>query len=113
MNRQDVLALMLSALCTDAALAGPPPTAKRPVTDTYHGIPVKDDYRWLEDGTNKGVQAWSEAQNAHARSILDQLPGADILRARLTKLMTARTTSHAALTFRGGQLFAIRAQPPK
>ena len=51
--------------------AAPPATKKVTVTDTYHGEKVIDDYRWLEDGKNKDVQEWSEAQNAAARAILD------------------------------------------
>src|SRR3954470_15329711 len=32
------------------------------VSDTYHGDVVVDPYRWLEDGTSKEVEAWTEAQ---------------------------------------------------
>jgi prolyl oligopeptidase len=91
----------------------PPPTAKRPVTDTYHGVRVTDDYRWLEDWNNKEVRAWSDAQNAYARSILDKLPGTAKLRSRLTSILSAPTTNHFGLVYRGGRLFALRRQPPK
>ena len=33
----------------DFLAAGPPPTPKRPVTDTIHGVKVVDNYRWLEN----------------------------------------------------------------
>jgi prolyl oligopeptidase len=91
----------------------PPLTKKEAVRDTYHGIPVTDDYRWLEDGNNPQVRAWSDAQNAYARRALDRLPGANVLRTQLTKIMAAKTTSHGDFYYRGGQLFAIRRQPPK
>ena len=107
------LTLLLSGFLCGNALAGPPPTKKEPVTDTYHGVAVSDDYRWLEDWTNQDVKAWSEAQNASARGVLDKLPGADALRKQLTKILTAKTTSHGSLYYRGGQLFAMRRQPPK
>ena len=52
------LAAIAAALCV-MAIAGPagqapavkkaPPAEKRPVTDSYHGIKVVDDYRWLEN----------------------------------------------------------------
>jgi prolyl oligopeptidase len=96
-----------------AAVAGPPATPRRPVTDTYHGMTVPDDYRWLEEGTNKEVRAWSDAQNTYARSVLDHLPGVVTLRAEVTKILSAKTTSHGALIFRGGRLFGLRRQPPK
>ena len=44
---------------------------------------------------------------------MDKLPGADVLREQLTKIMAAKTTSHAAFYYRGGRLFAMRRQPPK
>jgi prolyl oligopeptidase len=113
MKRTSFLALFLSSVVQGPMIAQPPATPKRPVTDTYHGVAVTDDYRWLEDWNNKDVQTWSDAQNAFARGILDKLPGVDSLRARLTKILTAKTTSHGALVYRGGQLFALRRQPPK
>ena len=62
--------------------AAPPSTKKQPVKDIYHGVTVTDDYRWLEDWNNKDVKAWSDAQNAYARGVLDKLPGVDVLRKR-------------------------------
>ena len=42
---------VLGATSAITLAAGPdyPPTAKRPVTETYHGVTVVDDFRWLED----------------------------------------------------------------
>jgi prolyl oligopeptidase len=108
-----LLTAVLVLLAAAAASAEPPPTPKRPVTDTYHGVTVTDDYRWLEDYSNKEVQAWSDAQNVRARSVLNSLPGRDALRAQLTKILSARTISHSGLKYRAGQLFALRRQPPK
>src|SRR5262245_11605522 len=68
------LVVVLLAACVTAA----PQTAetpKKPVTDTYHGTAVVDDYQWLEDWNSKDVRNWSEAQNSRARSVLDKLPG--------------------------------------
>ena len=111
MSRFLITAIPLAACSIN--FAAPPQTAKKPVTDTYHGVKVVDDYRWLEDWANKDVQAWSEAQNAYARSVLDKLPGAELLRAKLTRIMAAKRTTHGSLTLRDGQLFALRNQPPK
>src|SRR5262245_62067997 len=91
----------------------PPATPKKPVTDSYHGTAVVDEYRWLEDGNNPEVRAWSNAQNAQARQVLDSLPETTQLRERLTKIMAAKTTSHSALAVRPGSVFALRQQPPK
>ncbi len=105
--------LLLSAVLNADAPAAPPPTRKEPVKDEYHGVTVTDDYRWLEDWNDKDVKAWSEAQNAYARGVLDKLPGVAVLREQLTKIMAAKTTSHADFYYRGGRLFAVRRQPPK
>jgi prolyl oligopeptidase len=110
MMRSTTFLILLTAATLSAA---PPESPKKPVTDTYHGVTVTDDYRWLEDGTNKAVQKWSDAQNTHARAILDKLPGAEVLRERLTKIMAAKTTSHRSFAVRGEKVFALRKQPPK
>ncbi len=96
-----------------ASVAKPPPTEKRPVTDTYHGVTVVDDYRWLEQGDDPAVQAWSTAQNAHARAVLDALPAAGPVRQRLTTILTAESARYWGLGPRPGKLFALKHQPPK
>src|SRR5262245_9390919 len=101
----------VAVLLALALLVEPPSTKKQPVTDVYHGVRVTDDYRWLEDGSSKEVQAWSDAQNTHARAILDKLPGADRIRSRVKEILIARTVRHDHLVFRGGQLFALKRQP--
>ncbi|HVW21766.1 MAG TPA: prolyl oligopeptidase family serine peptidase [Opitutaceae bacterium] len=105
----------LAALAGAAAplLAAPPPTPVRPVTDTYHGVTVSDPYRWLEDGKDPAVRAWSDAQNAYARGILDALPHRAQIRARVTQILSAQTVAYGALDFEGGRLFALKRQPPK
>jgi prolyl oligopeptidase len=96
-----------------AAKAPAPATARVPVTDTYHGVTVTDDYRWLENGDDPKVKAWSEAQNAHARAFLDHLPGMDALRAEVEKIVTAQPASIHGFVRRGGKLFAVRSDPAK
>ena len=106
-------AAVLFLIAAPLLSAAPPETVKKPVTDTYHGVAVADPYRWLEDGTDTAVQKWSDAQNAHARSVLDKLPDVEPLRERLTKIMAAKTTSHGSFAVREGKVFALRKQPPK
>ena len=40
---------------TGAADTMYPQTARKPVVDTYHGVAVTDDYRWLEDDKSPEV----------------------------------------------------------
>jgi prolyl oligopeptidase len=83
-----------------------------------------DNYRWLEghnsDPNDQGemtqeVAAWSDAQNAYTRSVLDRLPGRQVLKDRLGVLMNVGSVT--APLRRGGRYFysrgaaAIQSQP--
>lgn len=100
-------------LLTECSSPRPPATPRVPVTDTYHGVPVVDDYRWLEDWSSSEVRAWSEAQNAYARSVLDRLPAVDRIRERVGEILRAESDSYSALSWTAGALFAIKREPPK
>ncbi|MBW2255999.1 MAG: S9 family peptidase, partial [Deltaproteobacteria bacterium] len=86
---------------------------KEAVTETYHGVAVTEDYRWLEDSADPKVQAWSEAQNAHARAFLDGLTERASVEADVRAILAAETVSHWGLTYAGQRLFAMKRQPPK
>ncbi|MCK6477781.1 MAG: prolyl oligopeptidase family serine peptidase [Phycisphaerales bacterium] len=108
--------LIISSCALIAALpvmAGPPQTRKSPTTDTYHGVSVSDDYRWLEDWADPRVREWSDAQNAYARSVLDGLPGVEDIRARLTELEKSVSAEHMHIVPIEGGLLAMKNQPPK
>jgi prolyl oligopeptidase len=90
-----------------------PKTDKQPVTDRYHGVEVRDEYRWLEESGDPKVQEWSAAQNAHARKYLDRLPQVEAIRKRLTELETGASGQHTNLVRQGERLFALKRQPPK
>ncbi len=107
------LALFAAALSAPAALAAPPATPKRVAVDAYHGVEVKDPYRWLEDGNAPEVQAWMKAQDARTRAWLARRPGMEALRARVREVVTARTVSYGGVVRRGGTFFARKFQPPK
>jgi prolyl oligopeptidase len=66
----------------------PPPVAtrKQDVVDTLHGVAVADPYRWLEEGAAPEVQAWTAAQNALTKKMLDAYPGREALSARFWQL---------------------------
>jgi prolyl oligopeptidase len=48
-----------------------PPARRGDVVDTYHGMPVADPYRWLEDPEAAETQVFVEAQNRLTREFLD------------------------------------------
>ncbi len=90
-----------------------PKAKKIPVVDNYHGVAVTDDFRWLEDSRDPYVRAWSDAQNAYARRALTKLPYVEEIRERVTEILAAKTVRYGGLSYHGGQLFAIKRQPPK
>ena len=74
--------------------------------DDYHGTLVPDPYRWLEDLNAPETQAWIEAQNALTFSYLEQIPGREAIRARLTELWDF--PRFGAPFKRGGRTFQFR-----
>ncbi|HEX5715204.1 MAG TPA: prolyl oligopeptidase family serine peptidase [Thermoanaerobaculia bacterium] len=116
---------MLRTLATAAAVlslaAAPPPAEVNPVRDVFHGTEVVDPYRWLEGSAapemttpdpalDAKVGGWTDAQNAWARGILDNLPGRKELEARV-KAATGKSGFRSAPMVRGGKLFYLVGSP--
>ena len=104
---------LMCLVFTSMVVGAPPETLPMPVVDVHHGVSVIDEYRWLENWSDPAVQAWSDAQNVHARGVLDHLPGVAPLQTKLTQIMAAESTSHSHLVLSHGRLFALRRQPPR
>ncbi|MGZ3443778.1 MAG: prolyl oligopeptidase family serine peptidase, partial [Polyangia bacterium] len=94
-------------------LAPAPATPKHPVANDYGGVKINDDYQWLEDSKDPAVHAWADAQNQRARAFLSTLPSAGAIHDRVAALMKSRSPMWQSLSWRGGQLFALKVQPPK
>ncbi|MCL2360546.1 MAG: prolyl oligopeptidase family serine peptidase [Defluviitaleaceae bacterium] len=66
---------------------------KRPITrrelviDNYHGTPVADPYRWLEDDTAPEVQQWMDEQNNAFQDYIGEHSIRDELKTRLSELI--------------------------
>lgn len=104
----------LAAMLLGAVQAAAPPVAeKRAVTDRYHGVEVRDDYRWLEDGANPEVRAWVQAQNKATRAYLDGLPFAPQLRKRIRQIVDQSAVAYFSLTEVQGRWFALKRDPAK
>jgi len=103
----------LAILSATLLAAQVPPTPQRPVTDTYYGVTVIDNYRWLERDADPEVKAWSAAQNRYARAFLDAQPMRAALQSQLAKLYGSSSSFYTALRYRSGALFALKSQPPK
>ncbi len=92
-------------------LADAPQTSRSAVSDTYHGVEVIDEYRWLEDWNDPEVRDWGQKQNEYARSHLDALPMKKEIQDRLTELYSARTVSYEKISWQSGKFFALKEVP--
>ncbi|MGE5095880.1 MAG: prolyl oligopeptidase family serine peptidase [Betaproteobacteria bacterium] len=107
-----VAAVLLAAAPAGAAPLKYPDTPKRPVVDTYQGVKVTDDYRWLEQGNDPAVRAWSEAQLRLTRATLDTPLRARIL-PQVRELVGNAPYRYFDFRDTRGGLFAMKSQPPK
>ena len=70
-----------------------------------HGTEVHDPYRWLEDGDSEETAAWSAAQNARTRAVLDALPSGRPLHHRLLALLQVGVVGSPAVA--GDRVFTL------
>lgn len=102
-----LLAVMLTWALAGAAQAGPAPSV--PVTDTYHGTPLADPFRNLEDLKHPDTRAWMLDQGAQAAATLARISVRDGLQQRITEL--ARSTGDVVrgiVRRPGGRLFYLK-----
>ena len=85
-----VLLAVPLVVCADAPLSQPV-AAVKPVTDTYFGTKVVDNYRWMEDLKSPELQTWWHAQAAYTKDYLGKLPDRDALVKRIGELDNAST----------------------
>jgi prolyl oligopeptidase len=88
-------------------------TPREPVTTTYHGVDVTDDYRWLEDASDGRTRSWTAAQDARTHDYLASLPSRERIRKSVEDVLTVRSTTYARLRGGGSTYFALKVQPPR
>jgi prolyl oligopeptidase len=89
------------------------PTPRVPVTTTYHGVDVVEEYRWLEDSAADETVRWTEAQQARTRAYLDAIPWRPALRGRVEELMRDDSTTYRSVRSSAGPFFALKEQRPR
>src|SRR5579862_1915086 len=107
-----IVGLNLAAAFVGHAQLASVPAPREPVTNSYHGVAVVDDYQWLEDGTNPAVRAWTRAQNERTRAYFDKLDFHDGLEQQLAELTADESASYGLDSYRHGIIFATRFKPP-
>lgn len=63
-----------------------PNSQKVDQVDNYHGIEVKDPYRWLENPDSEETKAWVEAQNQVTFGYLSKISAREKIQQRVTQL---------------------------
>ena len=81
-----------------AAIAAPPVAPVREVTETLHGVVLKDPYRFMENTKAPEVQAWYKGQAEFARIALDSINIREDLEKRITELTSANGDAIASIT---------------
>jgi prolyl oligopeptidase len=86
------------------------PAARRlDLTETLHGRPVADPYRWLENPATEQTGEWLQAQDELYGQYQAGLPGRGTLAGRLTELLAAGEVGPPA--WRGERRFFTRREP--
>ena len=106
--------MLLLATLTGAPAGGaaqridpPPPVTRRgDQVDDYHGTPIADPYRWLEDVDAAETRAWVEAENRAAFAFLARIPEREAIHRRLTAVWNYER--YGAPFTRGGRYFYFK-----
>jgi prolyl oligopeptidase len=101
---------VLPGLRADDKVLTQPVAPVRPVTDTYFGTKVVDNYRWMEDLKSPEVQKWMNGQAAYTKDYLSKLPGRDALLKSIEEVDNASTRVAAVRLF-GSRYFYEKLTP--
>ncbi|HYR01672.1 MAG TPA: prolyl oligopeptidase family serine peptidase [Casimicrobiaceae bacterium] len=102
-------AVLMAAPAEAADPFFPPATPARPVVETLHGVTLTDRYRWLEDGKDPDVLAWSRAQHAATLAYLDRAaPSIPGMRDEIARWYDRDRTERPF--FKNGREFFLRAK---
>jgi len=88
-------------------------TKRVAVKDTYHGVEVVEEYRWLEDWNDKEVKEWTKQQDKYADDLFASFPSAKTLRPEIEAVLKGISESYNDIDYAGGSLFALKYAPPK
>ena len=82
-------AVAATVISISGAFAAAPVAAIKEVSETLHGVVVKDPCRYFENVKTPEVQNWLKGQGDAAREALDKITIRDSLEKRITELTDA------------------------
>ncbi len=89
----------------------PPSTRRVPVTDTYFGTRIVDNYRWLEKVDSPKVKSWLKSQAAYSSGVIGHIPGRDSLYNDFVRLDAMRPAVIASVIRKNGRYFYKKTLP--
>jgi len=94
------------------SLTGPPIAAKRPRPTVVHGRTLDDDYFWLRDKTDPAVEAYLQAENAYAESLM--APDAGLVQTLYDEMLSHVKQTDLSVPYRfGGYFYYSRTEEGK
>lgn len=99
------LLLVTSGASAATSSITPPATPVRPVTNTYFGRTVVDNYQWLENQKSPEVVAWMKSQADLTRATLDSMPGRARLTAEMQRYLDAQPYTISDVKMAGDLVF--------
>lgn len=90
-----------------------PDCSKETVKDTFYGVEVSEDYRWLEDLNDPQVREWTDSQNRYTHDYLARLKGIEPIREQVTAILSDASVSYYGIHYQAGRFFALKDQPPQ
>jgi len=113
LHRAGRYACMLSFPCiATASSLSSVPALRQPVTNTYHGVRVVDEYQWLENAPAPQVREWTRLQNERTRDYFSRLPFRAGLAQQLAQLRGEESARYFGLLEKKGRIFGLRFRPP-
>jgi prolyl oligopeptidase len=92
-------------------------TPKVPVTSTFHGVEVTEDYRWLEDAASEETRRWTAAQNERTRAFLEKVPSYGAVHQRVEEVVKAKSVAWGGwrdgIRRGGAPYFVLKHEPPR
>ena len=101
--------LSAATVCCAAELPTQPVAAIKEVSETLHGVVLKDPYRHLESVRSPESKAWYQAQGEYTRATLDKIAIRDGLERRITELTSAAGDAINSITrMPGDKIFYLK-----
>ncbi len=107
------LSLLFLVGCTKSNTYNYPITKRSDVIDTYHGVKVKDAYRWLEDVDSEETKSWVRNQDSITRSFVKKVEDYQLLEDRYKELIKIRYSDGEPRKANGKYFYYSRSLSPR